>query len=227
MSIVVGSGIWSKQKAEIPHLNTGEVADLRQDLAKVLAGLAAVAVVEYTNPVAADAAGLKAATTTSVAIQSYTAADLLSAGKAALLADGRNVTFTTAGGTPADAPANVVVNGTDMDGKAQTETIAVAQTATIATGVKIFKTITSVVYEAGQGTGATVSIGFGALLGLPLPIKSRAGLAGIWREIAAGAVVTNGVVVAANRSYAPNAAPNGTNDYALYYEYDATVITDG
>lgn len=229
MSTVVGSGIWSKQKAEIPHLNTGEVADLRQDIAKVLGPLLSLVVVEYTNPVAAAPAGLAAGALSTVAVQTVTS--FLAPGKAALLADGRNVTFTTAGsGTPGDAPPSALVTGTGMDGKPQTETIAVPQTATISAGVKPFKTITSVVYAAGVGPAATVSIGFGVLLGLPVPMKTRAGLAGsggLWREIAVGAVVTNGVVSAANGTYSPNTAVDGTRDYAIYYEADATVVTDG
>lgn len=225
MSTAVGSGIWAKQLADTPHLEKGEIADLRRDLAAVLRNLASIGVVEYTNPAAGAPAGLEAATATTVAPR--TVSSFLSAGKAALLADGRNVTFTTAGTTPADAPANAVVTGTDIDGKAQTETITVAQTATISAGAKIFKTVTSIAYAAADGTGATVAIGFGDLLGLPVAPRSRAGLgAALVKEIAAGSVVTNGVVNATNRSYAPNSIPDGTRDYCIYYEMDATLITD-
>lgn len=217
----VGSGLMQKQGPGVPHLSTGEVADLRSDVTKQLKNLANIVVEEYTNPAAAAAAGLEAATATTVAPRTVTS--FLQAGKDALKADGRNITFTTAGGTAADAPLNAVVTGTDMDGKVQTETVPLSQTAGVATGVKIFKTITKVEYAAADGTGATISIGFGAALGLSLPMKTRAGLAGLIREIAAGAVVTNGVVSAANRSYTPNGAPNGTNDYAVYYEADAPV----
>lgn len=226
-----GSNMWNKQKPNVPHILAGqtgvagEVGDLRRDVANVLANMASIGVVEYTNPVAANAAGLEAATATTLAAR--TATNFLAAGKAALLAEGRNITITTAGGTPADAPATALVTGTDMDGKAQTETITVAQTAATASGVKIFKTVTSVAYATGDGTGATCSIGFGPLLGLPIPMKTRAGLAGLIREIAAGAVVTTGAVVAANRSYAPASAPNGSTSYAIYYEYDAAVVLDG
>lgn len=227
MSTVVGSGIFAKQKAEIPHLSTGEVADLRKDVAGVLGPLLGLVVVEYTNPVGAAPQGLEAPTATTVAPRTVTS--FLQAGKDALLADGRNVTFTTAGGTPADAPATALITGTGMDGKVQTETVNIAQTAAVASGVKPFKTVASVAYSAADGTGATVSIGFGPLLGLPVPMKTRAGLAGaggLWREIAVGAVVTNGVVSAANGTYAPNTAPNGSADYCIYYEGDATVIAD-
>jgi hypothetical protein len=223
----IGSGIWAKQQAEIPHLSDGEVRDLRQDVDKVLSPLAAMVVEEYTNPVAAAAAGLLAATASSIAVQTVLAAGLLAGGVAALLADGRNVTFTTAGATPADAPATALITGTNMDGAAQTETVNIAQTATIANGVKAFKTITSVVYSAGDGAAATVSIGFGLKFGLGKKPKARAGLTSAIREIEVGVLVTTGTLDATNRTYLPATAPDGTRDYCIYYEYDATTTTDG
>lgn len=224
MTTAVGSGIWSKQQAEIPHLSKGEVADLRQDINAVLSPLASISVVEYTNPVAADPAGLEAATAVTVAPRTVTA--FVAGGVAALAADGRNVTFTTAGGTPADAPATALITGTDMDGAAQTETVNIAQTATIANGVKAFKTVTSVAYAAADGTDATVSIGFGLKLGLPKKPRVRAGLAAIIREIEAGALVTTGALDGPNRTYLPATAPDGSRDYCIYFEHDATVVKD-
>lgn len=223
----IGSGLFTRTAAKLAHLLThgmsAEIADVRQDLAIEMGPLAALAVEEYVNPVAGTAAMLLAATASTVAVQTYAAAALLAPGKAALLASGRNVTFTTAGTTPADAPATVVVAGTGMDGKALSETVTIAQTATIATGVKIFKTITSITYAAGDGAGATISIGVGNLLGTTRLPKVRAGLANVVREVANGAAVTTGTFVAANRSYLPAAAPDGTKTYCLVYEFDATV----
>lgn len=216
----IGSGLFSNQKAVIPHSMPREVEDLRNDTKNTLAPMAALTVEEYTNPVAANAAGLEAATATTVAPRTVTS--FVAGGVAALAAHGRNVTFTTAGATPADAPATAVITGTDMDGKAQTETVNLAQTATIANGVKAFKTITKVEYAAADGTGATVSIGFGLKLGVAKKPKARAGLAGIIREIEVGAVVTTGTLDATNRTYLPATAPDGTRDYAIYYEYDPT-----
>ena len=215
-----GSGLFKKEGAAIPHLSKGEVADLRGDVARTLEPMAAITVEEYTNPAAADAAGLEAATATTVAPRTVTS--FLAGGVAALAAYGRNVTFTTAGATPADAPATAVITGTDMDGKAQTETVNLAQIATIASGVKAFKTITKVEYAAADGTGATVSIGFGLKLGVKKSPKVRAGLAALIREIEVGALVTTGALDGPNRTYLPATAPDGTRDYAIYYEYDAT-----
>ena len=224
-----GSGLFTRQHAAKAHLLVGsggvaaEVADLRNDMLAELSTMAAMAVDEYTNPVAAAAAGLEAATATTVAPRTVLAAGLLAPGKAALLAYGRNVTFTTAGVTPADAPATALVTGTGMDGLPLTETVTLAQTATIANGVKAFKTIVSVAYAAADGTAATVSIGFGVSLGLGRKPKARAGLAAPIQEIAVGVLVTTGVISDTNRTYTPAAAPDGVKDYAVYYEYDAAV----
>lgn len=178
---------------------------------------------EWTDPLAAAAAGLKAATATVASVVALTAADLLTAGKNELLARPRNVTFTTAGGTAADAPANAVIVGTDINGDALTETVTLAQTATISEGVKAFRTITSITYPAADGTNATVSIGFGNKFGLRRKAKTRAGAVNRGTEISAGTFVTNGTLVVAETSpphgtYTPNSAPDGSKDYALEYE---------
>jgi hypothetical protein len=196
-----------------------EVNDVRKDVKDTLAPLAAIAIDEFTNPAAAGAADLEAATATTVAPRTVTT--FLAGGVAKLAAFPRNVTFTTGGGTPADAPATALVTGT-YRGKPQTETVTLAQTATIANGVKPFSTITSVAYAAADGTGATISIGVGLGLGTAQIPLSRAGLVAPVREIAAGAAVTNGVLTVEGL-YTPNTAPNGTNDYAIFYEYNPTV----
>lgn len=180
---------------------------------------------EYTNPAAADAAGLKAATATTVAPQTILAAALIAGGKTALATYPRNVTFTTAGGTAADAPATATITGTDIDDAALTEVVNIAQTATIASGVKAFKTITSIVYSAADGTDATVAIGFGAVFGLPKKAKVRGGIVAVVQEIANGALATNGTFVIPATglpygTYAPNSAPDGSKDYAVLYERD-------
>lgn len=182
-----------------------------------------IAVDEWTNSVAASTTGLHAATATTVAVQTILPGALVAGGVAALLAYPRNVTFTTAGVTPSDAPASVVVTGTDIDNNVLAETIVLSQSATTDAGVKAFKTITSIVYGAGVGTAATVAVGFGAVFGLSHSIKLRAGYTKAIQEIAIGAVVTTGTYVAAASSpphgtYAPASAPDGAKDYAVYYE---------
>lgn len=219
-----GSGLFSDKGPLKPHLmqQTGgvaaEVNDLRHDVAQVLGQLAAIAIDEFTNAAAAGAADLEAATATTVAPR--TVSTFLAGGAAKLAAYPRNLTFTTGGTTPANAPATVTITGT-YRGKAQTETLALSQAAGTDVGLKPFSTITSVVYGAALGVDATVSIGVGAGLGVSQVPKSRAGLVAPIRQIAIGAVVTTGTFTSVGL-YTPAAAPNGTNDYAVYYEYDPT-----
>jgi hypothetical protein len=218
-----GSRLFTNQGAARPHSMPREVEDLRNDVAATLLPMAAITVDEFTNPLTAAAAGLLAATATTVAVQTVLEAALLQAGRDELAANPRNLTFTTAGVTPADAPATVVITGKDADGKAQTETVNIAQTATIANGVKAFSKVTSIVYAAADGAAATVSIGYGNVLGVKKKPKVRAGLAALVREIANGALVTTGSLDATNKTYTPAAAPDGAKDYAVFYEYDPTV----
>lgn len=117
---------------------------------------------EYLAQPAASAAALKAATATVASVVVLTTADLLDPGEAAILANPRKLTFTTAGGTPADAPANVVIVGTDKNDVVNGETLNLAQTGTAVTSVNRYKTITSLTYPAADGTDATIAIGYAA-----------------------------------------------------------------
>jgi hypothetical protein len=211
-----------------PGGKRGEILKLRQDCERALQPAAAITVEEFTNPAAGGAAVLKIATATVASPVTVLAAALLAPGLAILAAQPRNITFTTAGTTAADAPATALITGTDVNDAAQTETVTLAQTATIATGVKLFKTITSIVYPAADGTGATVAIGIGDAMGLSKTVKSRAGGVTIVREVVDGALVVTGALASASAappygSYTPATAPNGTHDYAVYYEYDPSV----
>jgi hypothetical protein len=79
----------------------------------------------------------------------------------------RNLTITT-GGTTADiAAGDVVITGTNIEGKTISESFTMAdnQTGTI-TGNKAFKTVSSIVFPAADNTSATIAVGTGAKLGL-------------------------------------------------------------
>jgi hypothetical protein len=229
-----GSGLLSTQGARLPHLVrgrgglAGEIGDLREDLVGQLTALAAFTVDEFTNPPAADPDAIKLAVATVAAATTYSGTALNGVVGAGTLSPPRNVTVTTAGATPADAPASATFNGTDVNGDSISETIVVAQTATIALGVKAFAKVTSIVLPAADGVAATLAFGFGDLMGLSKPIKTRAGLTDLLREIEAGALVTTGVVTTTaaglpNGTYLPATVADGANDYAVYYEYDASV----
>jgi len=112
------------------------------------------------------AAGLQAATATSVAPVTYTAAaDFLAGGVAALDANPRRLVFRTANGTgsASDAPATCDVTGFDYAGNAQSETgVVISQVnGGGVTTTKAFKgTGLSVAFAAADGTGATIQIGY-------------------------------------------------------------------
>ncbi|RTE05495.1 hypothetical protein [Paenibacillus whitsoniae] len=81
----------------------------------------------------------------------------------------RNIT-ATAGGTAGNIKAvQVVIEGTDYDGKVITETLPAftVDTAGTVSGNKAFKTVTKVTIPAHDAASATTSIGFGEKIGLP------------------------------------------------------------
>ena len=214
-----GSGILNKSKALRPapalHGELGEVHDLRKDLEKALAPMANIVIEEFTNPAAASTTEVRGATATvTSAVETAVAVSFPYP---------RLISVTTAGGTPANAPATVTITGKDVDGRDMTETINVPQTATTAFGAKAFKSVSKYSFPAGDGTDATVAIGFGPGLGLSEAPMARAGLTAPVREIALGAAVTTGTLTGAATNppyglYTPSAAPNGSNDYAVFFE---------
>jgi hypothetical protein len=155
--MTVGSGLFSKEGPDKAHLlqQTGglaaEVKDVRDDILKVLTPMAAIAVEEFTNPALAVANAIKLAIATVAAPVTYSGAQLDGSVGVGVMSPPRNITILTAGVTPADAPATAVINGTDIDGKALSETITVAQTNTTAVGVKAFAKVTSIVLPAADG----------------------------------------------------------------------------
>ena len=80
----------------------------------------------------------------------------------------RNIT-ATAGGTAGDIKAiAVIITGTNAEDVVITETLGVFTENTPGTvaGLKAFKTVTSILIPAHDGTGATTAIGFGDVVGL-------------------------------------------------------------
>jgi hypothetical protein len=230
-----GSGLFSDQRPAKPHLVdgktgvAGEVDDLRDDLGGALLPLAAITVDEFTDVAAADADGIKESIASVAAAVTYSGTDLDGATGGAVMSPPRNVNVTTAGATPADAPATATINGLDVDGNALSEDLAVPQTAITVNGTKAFAQVTSIVLTAGDGTGALLTFGVGSLLGLSKTIKSRAGALALLDEIDAGsllaaptATVADATTGAPHGTVDPSTSPNGTNDYAYYYEYDPT-----
>lgn len=79
----------------------------------------------------------------------------------------RNLTITTGGTTANIAAGDVVITGTNVEGKVITESFTMADNLNgSVTGNKAFKTVTSVAFPAADGTAATISVGVGAKIGL-------------------------------------------------------------
>lgn len=197
------------------------VADLKRSLGAALGS--SIVCDEFTNPIALANAGLQVATASQVADQTVLKAALLAPGLAELAARPRNVTFTVAGGTAAEAPTSADIVGLDIDGNALLETVAITPAAATYSGAKCFADITSITKKGGTGTGATVAIGFGKTFGLSNTIKDRAGRRAVLQEVASGSVVTNGVFATPTTSppygsYTPNGNPDGSADFAVTYE---------
>lgn len=230
-----GSGLASKMAPLKPHFLQvgkgglpGELADLRGELTAILTPLAGIVVDEWSAPPAASTNAIKLAIASVAAITTYSGSQLDGSVGQGTLSPPRNITITTAGATPADAPANAVINGFDIDGNALSETITVAQTATTAVGNKAFAKVTSIVLPAADGVAATLAFGFGSKIGFSKKLKTRAGLATLVKEIEAGVNVTTGTIADAATgapygTYLPPAnVPNGARNYAVYYDWDAT-----
>jgi hypothetical protein len=156
----------------------------------------AMGVLALDSPAAGTATDLKDATATIAAEVVWDADDLKPAGLTKLGAHGaRTLTFTTGGGTPANAPASVTITGKDIDGTALTETLALSQSAGVVESVKCYQddglTLT---FPAADGTDATIAVGIGDTFGLPCKAKVRNGLMAIFDEQVAGASLLAGAV---------------------------------
>lgn len=225
-----GSGLFSDQSARLPHLVDGkggmggEIDDLRKDVARVLAALAAFTVDEFTDPVAADTDAVLASVASQDVEASYSSTDLVGGGPV-VLDPPRNLTLTC-DDSAATWQDNLTATGIDINGDAITEAIAFTNNTTTA-GVKAFARVDSLVADAQVDANGNWSVGFGDVLGLSKPIKERAGLSSLLREIEDGSVVATGTVVDAttsppNGTYEPATVPDAGTSYAVYYEYDPT-----
>jgi hypothetical protein len=239
-----GSGLFTNQRAQRPHLVrgggglAGEVADLRADVSDEMEAQAAIAVEEWTDVALADVDAIKASIASSASAESYSGADLDGAVGAGTMDPPRNITITTSAHADIDAVA-VTITGKDVNGDDITEDITLTDGGGVTNaGAKAFAEVTQIDVPAQSGTGGALEFGFGAILGLARPLKERAGLVAVLKQIEAGADVgpTAGDFVAApsaagagqpNGTFEPTTPPDGSNDYAVFYEWDASVKLTG
>ncbi len=119
------------------------------------------------------------------------------------------------------------ITGKNQYGKTITEawSVTAGTTSKTFTGAVAFKEVTSItVVAAADATTDTVKAGFGKVFGLnfknPMP--------GLVKELSAGSILTNGVVVAASASanadargtYTPNGTPDAIIDWDVWYIVD-------
>jgi hypothetical protein len=127
----------------------------------------------------------------------------------------------TAGGTGGDIGAvSVIVYGTNINDEAISETLTAftVNTAATKTGLKAFKTITSIFLPSHDGTGATISIGYSEVFGVPFKFAKvpylKATLAGVI-ETTVPTVTTSSTVLCLN-TVKINSTCNGT-EICLYW----------
>lgn len=173
-----------------------------------------------TNPPAANStlilSGVAGVTATSdVTVTSFAAQPTVT----------RNLVLTP-GGTTADVTAcTVTVTGTDFYGKVITEGFAVTNTqSTATTGVKAFKTVTSVIFpaacESGATHAATWSLGTGTKLGLKYCMDSadhylHTGFGGV-KETTAATIAANATAVSGNTA-SLNSSLTGSSSVSLFF----------
>lgn len=215
------------------QLSKAKYSNLQRIHGRALAFMLPVDVLELTDPPTLDVDGLKVATATVAAPVTLTkdGGDFIANGLAELAAvpGGRQLTFTTAGSTPADAPATATVVGLDSNGNEATEVVTLAQTAAAATSATCWTDITSITYPAADGTDATIAIGWNNVFGLPSKAFLRGGGIPVVFELEDGAAPTAGTFIAPasaapNGGYTPNSTPNGSLDFHLCYEVDASAL---
>lgn len=129
----------------------------------------------------------------------------------------------TAGGTAADiADVQVIVHGTNAEGVAISETLPAftENSAGTVTGSKAFRTVTSVVLPAHDGTAATTSIGTGEKVGLGHRLARNTILAAYLGGAKEGTPPTVAVSASAIESNTVdlNSALNGTEVIVDYYD---------
>jgi hypothetical protein len=141
----------------------------------------------------------------------------------------RALSVTVAATTAADiAAGNIVITGTNVEGKVITDTFAVtADTAATINGTNAFKRVTSVAVPQQDGASVTVAIGTRNIFGLNHRLASTASTGTVRvvsmttagakiLQAAPSAITTSATLVEAN-TVTPATAPNGTTSYSFHY----------
>jgi hypothetical protein len=178
---------------------------------------ATISIEETGSPRAADTNAVATARTDTGASATVTTGTSING-----LPEPRNIT-ATADGTPGDIRAEqVVITGTNENGSIISESLTaftVNTTGTV-TGTKVFDSVTSILYPAMDGTGATIAIGHGDLLGIGKQLKRNTILKtylGGTIEGTAPTVLTDSTALESN-TFDLNSALNSTQVIQEYLE---------
>lgn len=127
------------------------------------------------------------------------------------------ITFTDANASISAFQVDVV--GTAWDGSALTEQFVFAG-GLVQSGIKAFKSVTSVTLTSvtGQGAGDTLDLGYGNAFGLPVPPSATTAAAINAKVLCDGSAETV-TISAANNTWTPTTAANATHDYQLDFSY--------
>lgn len=151
----------------------------------------------------------------------------------------RNLTVTP-GGTTADIRDSfVTVNGTNIEGKPISEGFKFAdQTASAVTGVKAFRTVTSVVIGQQGSSSPTFSVGTGNKLGVNHRLFNQNTTVKVYTSSAVYGALTlqNAPTVVSNEqnlennTVTPATVPNGSLIFNIFYYFDdwslASTVSD-
>lgn len=123
----------------------------------------------------------------------------------------------TVKGSAASCTGNVVIAGTNIAGKAITETFALSGTSTV-TGSKAFRTVTSITYPPDSGaTGESIQIGTSDKLGMPDILRS----VDVYHKLFDGSTDAGTLTVDADEIeknvYAPAGTLDGTKEVEIAY----------
>lgn len=141
----------------------------------------------------------------------------------------RNLTVTGGGTTAQILDSVVTVNGYNIEGKPISEAFRfAASTGGTVTGVKAFKTVTSVVIGQQSGSGATFAVGTGNKLGANHRLFNQQTTVKVYTQSAAYGAYTlqNAPVIVSseqnveNNTVTPATVPNGSLIYTIGYTYD-------
>lgn len=141
----------------------------------------------------------------------------------------RNLTVTGGGTTAQILDSVVTVNGYNIEGKPISEAFRfAASTGGTVTGVKAFKTVTSVVIGQQSGSGPTFSVGTGNKLGANHRLFNQQTTVKVYTQSAAYGAYTlqNAPVIVSseqnleNNTVTPATVPNGSLIYTIGYTYD-------